>query len=235
MTSTRNGLLSGPFFCAAAAGAVVLALAASAAAQTTIRVPLDHPTIQAAINAAGNGDTVLVAPGTYLENISFLGKAITVTSEAGPETTIIDGNQADSVVKFISGEGRASVFSGFAVLNGRSTRSGGGIWIKFSSPTIAGNIIANNRACEGAGLAVDSGSPLIERNTIINNLQAGCSGGGGGGISVRPNPATGPHPKTEILNNVISGNGVDSADGGGIRVVRNTLIRGNLISGNFAS
>ena len=61
-------------------------------AQQTIHVPADQPTIQAAINAASNGDTVLVAPGTYLENINFNGKSITVTSSGGPSVTIIDGN-----------------------------------------------------------------------------------------------------------------------------------------------
>jgi serine protease len=56
----------------------------------TIRVPSDRATIQAGINAAANGDTVLIAPGTYSENINFSGKAITVTSEQGPQVTIID-------------------------------------------------------------------------------------------------------------------------------------------------
>ncbi|MGE5303950.1 MAG: hypothetical protein ACM3TN_11595, partial [Alphaproteobacteria bacterium] len=46
----------------------------------TIHVPADQPTIQAAINSAVNSDTVLVAPGTYVENINFRGKAITVIS-----------------------------------------------------------------------------------------------------------------------------------------------------------
>src|SRR6266700_1042933 len=52
----------------------------TANAQNTINVPADQPTIQAAITLAQSGDTVLVAPGTYLENNDFLGKAITVTS-----------------------------------------------------------------------------------------------------------------------------------------------------------
>src|SRR5215471_15336020 len=71
-----------------------------------IRVPSDRPTIQSAINDATDGDMVLVAPGTYVENVNFGGKAITVTSESGPEVTIIDGSNADSVVSFTSGEGR---------------------------------------------------------------------------------------------------------------------------------
>jgi len=70
---------------------------------TTIRVPQDYPEIQQAINAAQDGDTILVAPGTYVENINFLGKGIVLTSNfifsGDPDditSTIIDGsNPAD--------------------------------------------------------------------------------------------------------------------------------------------
>lgn len=72
----------------------------SAVAQTTIRVPADQPTIQGGIDAAAPGDTVLVAPGTYVERVDFLGKAITVTSEAGPAATVIDGNAGGVVCVF---------------------------------------------------------------------------------------------------------------------------------------
>ena len=68
-----------------------------------------------------NGDTVLVAPGTYPENINFGGKTITVTSESGPQVTIIDGGNADPVVIFTSGEGRDSIINGFTLQNGRWT------------------------------------------------------------------------------------------------------------------
>lgn len=51
-------------------------------------------TVDAAIGAAGAGDTVLVCPGTYVENINFRGKAITVRSVGGPAVTILDGNAA---------------------------------------------------------------------------------------------------------------------------------------------
>ena len=49
------------------------------------RVPAEYPTIQSAIVAAAEGDTVLVSPGTYTEAIDFLGKAIVVTSTNGPK------------------------------------------------------------------------------------------------------------------------------------------------------
>jgi hypothetical protein len=77
-----------------------------------IRVPADAGTIQQAIDTAATGDTVLVAPGTYVETITFRGKAITVASEQGPEVTIIDGNRAGSVVTFASGETRGAVLQG---------------------------------------------------------------------------------------------------------------------------
>src|SRR5215471_4866234 len=126
----------------------------SAVAATVIHVPGDQPTIQAAINAASNGDTVLVSPGTYTENINFLGKAITVESSNGPKVTTIDGGGLSSVVTFSTNEGSSSVLSGFTLQNGNAMNfpyvEGGGIAIEEASPTIKGNIIQNNLG-ENAG------------------------------------------------------------------------------------
>src|SRR5438105_2915338 len=72
---------------------LLLATTGAGQAQMIRHVPKDFSTIQAAIAAAQNGDTVLVAPGTYGENINFQGKLITVRSEAGPDLTIIDGGK----------------------------------------------------------------------------------------------------------------------------------------------
>jgi len=87
----------------------------------TINVPGDHSTIQNAINAAADGDTVEVEAGNYLENIDFSGRAITVVSVDGAVLTTIDGNLAGSVVVFQSGEGSASVLEGFTIRNGSGT------------------------------------------------------------------------------------------------------------------
>ena len=157
-------------------------------AQTTINVPADQPTIQAAIAAAQPGDTVLIAPGTYLENLDFLGKAITVTSSAGAATTIVDGNAAGPVVTFKSGEGTGSILSNLTLRNGIQSNTfplfnlGGGIAINLASPTITGNVITGNRAVCGIGIEIRGGSPVIGNNIITGNTQAfGGDGGCGGG------------------------------------------------------
>jgi hypothetical protein len=200
----------------------------------TIRAPSDQPTIQAAIDVADIGDTVLVAPGTYAENINFRGKAITVTSESSPKDTIIEGLNASSVAVFNSGEGRNSVLNGFTLQKG-----GGGITVEGASPTITNNVITSNRSCKGGGVRIASGSPLIRLNTITSNgSQDFCSGSVGAGISIEGASSV------EILDNVISNNtilpispGTPFDGGGGIYIFATGVqrIKGNIIKGNSAS
>ena len=218
--------------------AVLAGLANSANAGNMIRVPADQPSIQSAIDAASDGDMVVVSEGTYSEIIDFNGKAITVKSIGDPAKTIIDGGQLDSVVKFTSGEGAESLLSGFTITNG-AANSGGGIAIINSSPTIQKNIVIHNRACDGAGILVNSGSPVIRNNTIQQNGQSGCSGGaGGGGIEVR---GTG---SAQIISNLIQQNNAgNGAGGGGLSlwaagtptVMNNTFIQNKALTGGAIS
>ncbi|MFK7933694.1 MAG: T9SS type A sorting domain-containing protein [Saprospiraceae bacterium] len=147
--------------------------------QTTINIPTDYSTIQAGIDAAATGDTVLVAVGTYVENINFRGKDIFLTSHfhldrspATIENTIIDGSQptdADSasVVTIIHEESAAAVLQGFTIRGGTGTnnfnddegiffRVGGGILINEASPTIQFNIIEDNEAVDDSAADVVS-------------------------------------------------------------------------------
>ncbi len=163
-TMLRSGLLS-------LTALILLGLIPHTARAATINVPADQPTIQAAINAASNGDTVLVAPGTYHENINFMGKAITVTSSGGPSVTTINGGAVGSVVSIDTSEGTNSVLSGFTIRNG-SAPFGAGITLLGTSPTILGNIFDGNAQGAGgygAGVGGNGASPKIENNLFKNN------------------------------------------------------------------
>ena len=92
----------------------------------------DAPTIQAGIDSAAVGDTVLVGPGTYHEVIDFLGKNVVVKSSSGPEVTILDGSGLGRyVVSILSHEGRSAVLEGLTVTGG-----GLGVAIFQATPSI---------------------------------------------------------------------------------------------------
>jgi hypothetical protein len=208
-------------------------LTPTSSAAATIHVPRDQPTIQAAIDAAHNLDTVLVAPGTYFENINFKGKTISVVGSGGASRTIIDGGSAGSVVTFNSGERKGTVLMGFTITHGKAAFGGGGIEILSSSPTIRNNLIQSNQACWGNGIEVSFGSPVIRGNRILNNVQSGCSGGtGGGGIEI------GGAASAQVLANLIQGNDAGSGAGGGgisLWAAGTPTIANNTIVGNTAS
>ncbi len=211
----------------------------SPARAATLTVPTNFPTIQAAINAAAAGDTVLVAPGVYNEKIDFKGKAITVISAAGAEFTTIDANDTGSVATFKSGESSTSVLSGFTLTGGTGTVSGtssfgGGIYCVLASPTIEHNVIRNNSAKgnfltpggEGGGIYVSAGSPRIRENTILQNAAQN----DGGGIQMRFGGTT-----ALIHDNTIQKNACLAGTGAGINLENSSspLIRDNLILENI--
>jgi parallel beta-helix repeat protein len=148
--------------------AIVL-LVSSTSAQTTIHVPADVSTIQGAIQSASNGDTVLVAAGTYRENIDFLGKAITVEGASAATTILQGGSAPGAVVRFISGEGRSSILSNFTIQDGvpAAVPDAGGILVYRASPTIRNNIIQKNTGC---GIGGFDSSPLIAGNLITGTF-----------------------------------------------------------------
>ena len=178
----------------------------------TINIPADEPTIQAGIDASVDGDIVLVQPGTYVENINYNGKAITVGSlfYSTQDTTyisqtIIDGNQNDCVVRFENGETENAVLVGFIITNGSIYPYGGGIYCYESNPSLQNVIITGNIAYRGAGgIYCYESNPSLQDVTISDNY---CSGSGGGIHCWESNPS--------LLNVTISDNS-SSYTGGGI-------------------
>ncbi len=149
----------------------------------TIHVPGDEPTIQAGIDAALDGDTVLVADGIYSgegnRNIDFDGKAIVVVSENGYEMTIVDCEYNGRGFNFHSGEDSNSVLKGFTIRNGNGAGGpGGGIYCGYSSPTILKCYLQDNRSGIGGGLACDDyASPTIEECIFTGNYGEPYGGG----------------------------------------------------------
>jgi len=211
---------------------------------TTIHVPGDQPTIQAGIDAALNGDTVLVADGTYTgtgnRDIDFLGKAITVRSENGAESCIVDCEQAGRGFIFQSGENQDSILQGFTIENGRNQFKGGGIYVYDSSPTLRENRLQGNVAERihgqerglGGGIYLEGSSARILENTFHDNETEDHLGqenyGYGAGLY-----ATGC--SLDISDNTFSGN--RAYKGGGFYCVLgdSTIITGNLVSDNIGS
>jgi hypothetical protein len=133
---------------------------AQAVVAATIRVPLDHPTIQGGLDAASGGDTVLVAPGVFVgggnRDLDFRGKGLTLLSEAGPEATTIDCENNGRGFLFATGETEEAVLEGFSIRNGTTfgPTFGGALVCEAASPRVINCIFKDNHAPGGNGGAV---------------------------------------------------------------------------------
>jgi parallel beta-helix repeat protein len=213
---------------------IAVAGAIPVSAANVLNVPGSYPTIQAAIDASVNGDTVVVAPGTYFENVNFKGKLITVQSAQGPRVTTIDGGNLAPVVNFSTAETAAAVLQGFTLQHGNATGTygyeGAGVHINSASPTVVGNVITANTSCaDGVGISIAFASPTIRDNTISGNTkQTGCSGQNGGGIYVRGAASA------QIIHNSIFNNTTDFGGGISLFAAGTPTLLDNTISNNNA-
>ena len=188
-----------------------------------IHVPVDQATIQAGIDAATTGDTVLVADGTYIgpgnKSITFSGKEIIVRSENGPQNCIIDCENSNMAVAFVfnSSVNSNCIVEGFTIRNGEM-----GFWVYAnSSPTIANNIIEDF----SIGIYQETdGAPFIIGNIIRNNNNSGTGlSNYGGGIYCYHSPLV------KITNNTIMDNA--AIIGGGLYLEESPMtITNNIIA-----
>jgi hypothetical protein len=203
-------------------------------------VPSQHETIQEAIDAAEDWTVVIVADGTYTgqgnRDIHFLGKAITVRSENGPDNCIIDCNGTENNphrgFDFVNDEDTNSVLDGFSITNGYASGTwpddcGGGIRCCDGHPTITNCIITGNiAAADGGGICCEYTDNLKISNCTISNNNAKY----GGGICCYYSSPT-------ITNCTVSNN--YGKYGGGVYcgknapTISNCIISGNMYDGNF--
>ncbi len=192
--------------------------------------------IQDAIDAAVEGDEVVVGAGTYFENIDVLGKTITVRSSFGPGVTTIDGTGLnDSVVKCISGEGPGTVLEGFTVTGGTGTVFpfvgviGGGMFNHNSSPTVTNIIFSGNTAEDGGGMANFGGSPTVTDCTFSGNSVNSVFGvARGGGMFNRFSTPT-------LTNCTFTGNTANLDGGGMFNFASSPMVADCTFSGNSAT
>ncbi|MDP8237532.1 MAG: right-handed parallel beta-helix repeat-containing protein [Candidatus Hatepunaea meridiana] len=200
-------------------------------------VPDRYRTIQEAVNVTRNGDTVLVHPGIYEENIRIISRIAMIGSlylitgdESYIDSTVINGDASGSVVLFRDlGEDEGGGLIGFTITNGYAD-TGGGVYIENSCPELRGCVIRDNSALySGGGLSCIEGAYPILIDCIIDHNEILREGGGGIYVD-----NSGPM----LSNCVISNNHSDVEAGGGlhnhngITTLINCTITGNWADGS---
>lgn len=195
----------------------------------TIHVPDEQPTIQAGIDAAASGDTVLVAAGVYTgpgnRDLNPNGKAIVIRSESGPESTVLDAQEEARGVIFDTAETEATVLEGFTIKHGFTPwpYRGFGVYCNSASPTLRDCVIIENAgANRGAGVyCTNQSAPAIIDCTLSQNV------GEGGGVYA--DSSSSPTIRRCIITENFG------ATGAGLLIVDGSaLIEDCVISGNEA-
>ena len=167
---------------------------------TLVIIPIDYPTIQEGLDNVSEGDTILVFPGIYYENIDWPNMNGIKLIGSGQEDCIIDGNYLSNVIRFnFANEiiDSLTCISDFTIQNGFILDEGGGISCINASPTLKNLIITNNETdyvnnpedyfvYDGGGIYFKNSNSILINSNIINNI---ASGSGGGIKCVNSNPS----------------------------------------------
>lgn len=221
-----------------------------------IRVTGDHDTIQKAIDAASDGQVVVVDPGVYRGTITFRGKAIAVVSRDGVDQTTIDAEgRWPHAVRFESGEDARSRLEGFTIVGAQShgvvcwsgasptvtgnriaNHPGSGMYVQIATPiTIENNVFENNRGTFGGGMHVQAGSVVITDCIVRDNYAWAPFGSRGGGIDIAA-------PMADFHSVIVEDNGCGgrASAGGGVHCsdsarFTNCIFRGNSATGTLGA
>ena len=224
----------------------LFAISITANSQTVINVPSDYSTIQAALNNAIEGDTVLVQPGTYYENIIWPEtNGIKLISSGDSSNTIIDGGGLSSAI-YINLQSTTidtnTIIQRFKITNGNGLSKVGGLFLLNANPMLNELMLTKNSAEEGGGIYLKSCSNINIRNSQINSNSGGYGAGllsdnsnikltnvifdrniasdFGGGLDLR-------HGQCELVDITIQNN--TARHGGGIRNYSENLILKDVI------
>jgi hypothetical protein len=203
-----------------------LALAAAPLRAGTLNVPGDSPTIQGAIVMAADGDTILVAPGTYVETIDLLGKQLVIEGTGGAAVTTIDGNGGGSTVSVHTGEPAGTAIRGFTITGGTGqpvaipafgsgdpefhpgaggVHVGSSAHLELTDCVITGNSVAGTNAW-GGGVYLSGGTLEMSGCTLsANTAESGTA------IATLGYPHTLTASKCTLTGNTAIGGGIGSA------------------------
>ncbi len=199
--------------------ALMAASAASTVLGRTFKVPSRYKTIQRAIDAASPGDTVLVGPGTYKENL-IVRKTVSLIGTAGAAKTVVDAGGKEIALRCEQVDSTATI-RGFTFKNGVGV-NGGGLLLSSSFPSVVGNVFMQDSAKYGGGLCALWSNSVIKGNKFIGNKAA--YGGAIYTMFITP----------RIDSNVVEGNRAQL--GGGMFLAKSSgaSVRGNHITDNRA-
>jgi len=208
---------------------------ASAAEAATLKVPQQYGTIQAAVDAAQEGDIVRVAPGIYTEHVIIQGKAITLAGAAANGTIIDAQGSGRHVTVFQTGAGQVTI-SGFTLRNGNGNAGifpsigfdhGGAIYAQNANIAIRNNVITDNHGCVGTAIDALEATVELTRNRIEHNLALppDC---GQQAVIIRGNLGA----QSIVSGNVIQDHDVTALilQGAGQVTVSNNIFRNNVVN-----